>query len=159
MHVLSSKSKIIYLVDVITHAGYKVFWIDNASDCKDMCSRVEIILIPSDCDKKLCDGHFYIDEVVLNALTRIVSKINIKHNNFIILHLSGSHDSTYHLKYHYCHEIFTPACNRSDIENCTLIMESRLVKKDYICMVHRIHLPQTNKLRSPLHYGFQKIHL
>lgn len=105
-------------LDVLHHAGVKVYWLDNDSGCKGVCDRVTHIEINTNSDPKLCNGEFCYDQVLINKLKQVLSTLPEKNTN-IVLHIIGSHGPTYYLRYPQSHRKFVPDCQKSDIQNCT----------------------------------------
>jgi lipid A ethanolaminephosphotransferase len=106
------------VLDVIQRAGINVQWIDNDSGCKDVCSHVPTLNIDINTKSPLCDGKYCFDEIMLPELKRLVSEAKGK-DSLITLHLIGSHGPTYFRRYPAAHRVFTPDCERSDIQNCS----------------------------------------
>nr|WP_321239198.1 phosphoethanolamine--lipid A transferase [uncultured Tolumonas sp.] len=106
------------VLDVIHRAGLNVQWIDNDSGCKGVCARVPTLNIDIKTKSPLCDGTYCFDEVMLPELKRLLAEAKGK-DTLIALHLIGSHGPTYYRRYPASHRIFTPDCERSDIQNCS----------------------------------------
>lgn len=106
------------VLDVIHRAGLNVQWIDNDSGCKGVCARVPTLNIDIKTKSPLCDGTYCFDEIMLPELKRLLAEAKGK-DTLIVLHLIGSHGPTYYRRYPASHRIFTPDCERSDIQNCS----------------------------------------
>jgi lipid A ethanolaminephosphotransferase len=107
------------VVDIIHLAGADVLWISNNNgSCKGVCTRVKSEQVATDISNSLCDGEYCYDEALLKPLRAKLK--NITHENtLIVLHMIGSHGPTYFKRYPKDKRIFTPDCQRSDIQNCT----------------------------------------
>ncbi|MCU4675339.1 phosphoethanolamine--lipid A transferase [Catenovulum sp. 2E275] len=105
------------VIDIIHRAGTKVLWLDNNSSCKGVCKRVDSINIQAK-NTPFCKGHHCFDEALLAPLSQALDAEN-QFNQFIILHLIGSHGPTYYQRYPKRFNVFTPDCARSDIQNCS----------------------------------------
>lgn len=105
-------------IDVLNHAGIALDWLDNDSGCKGVCRNIDNILIERDSDPELCNGQNCYDQVLLNTLDDRLSHLSSK-DSLIVLHIIGSHGPTYYLRYPDEHRVFTPDCQRSDIQNCS----------------------------------------
>ena len=107
------------VVDIIHLAGADVLWISNNNgSCKGVCTRVKSEQVATDISNPLCDGEYCYDEALLKPLRAKLN--NITHENtLIVLHMIGSHGPTYFKRYPKDKRIFTPDCQRSDIQNCT----------------------------------------
>ncbi|QSX38921.1 phosphoethanolamine transferase [Shewanella sedimentimangrovi] len=106
------------VIDVASHAGLAVTWIDNDSGCKGACDRVEHELIKLDADPALCDGESCFDQILLHRLDDKLAALDGR-DSLIVLHVMGSHGPTYFRRYPDDHRFFTPDCQRSDIQNCS----------------------------------------
>lgn len=105
------------VLDVIHRAGVNVRWFDNDSGCKGVCARVPTLEIDIKTQSPLCDGKYCFDEIMLPQLEQALNQANGK-TSLIVLHLIGSHGPTYSRRYPDNHRLFTPDCERSDIQNC-----------------------------------------
>lgn len=105
-------------LDLIQRAGYNVQWIENDGGCKGVCARVPSQEIAINSSDPFCDDKFCYDAAMLPELKKRIAEAQGK-NTIITLHLIGSHGPTYFRRYPDSHRIFTPDCERSDIQNCT----------------------------------------
>ena len=107
------------VIDLIHLAGVDVFWVSNNNGgCKGVCNRVKSEQISTNSIKPLCDGEYCFDEVLVNALKNKLHSLT-KDNTLIVLHMVGSHGPTYYRRYPENKRVFTPDCQRSDIQNCS----------------------------------------
>ncbi|MDO6547410.1 phosphoethanolamine transferase [Pseudoalteromonas carrageenovora] len=106
------------LIDLAQQAGSDVLWVDNNSGCKNVCTRVVNINIPT-AASALCDGKYCFDEALIAPLKRKLANLS-QANTVIVLHMMGSHGPTYFKRYPEKFKQFTPTCDRSDIQNCSL---------------------------------------
>ncbi|MBG9994851.1 phosphoethanolamine--lipid A transferase [Pseudoalteromonas sp. NZS127_1] len=106
------------LIDLAQQAGSDVLWVDNNSGCKNVCPRVVNIDIPTT-PSALCDGKYCFDEALLAPLKRKLANLS-QANTVLVLHMMGSHGPTYFKRYPDKFKQFTPTCDRSDIQNCSL---------------------------------------
>ncbi|WP_244390116.1 phosphoethanolamine--lipid A transferase [Pseudoalteromonas sp. KAN5] len=102
------------ILDIAATAGVDVLWIDNNSGCKNVCNRITT-LTPDD---SLCTQQPCYDEALLAPLRRKLANLS-QANTVIVLHMMGSHGPTYFQRYPDDFRLFTPTCDRSDIQNCT----------------------------------------
>ncbi|MGI2258198.1 phosphoethanolamine transferase [Shewanella sp. GXUN23E] len=108
------------LIDVLAHAGIELDWIDNDSGCKGVCDRVPNKLISLTADPKLCDGESCFDQILVDELRQTVTAMDTDpKDTVIVLHMMGSHGPTYYKRYPDDKRLFTPDCQRSDIQNCS----------------------------------------
>ncbi|MDD9194396.1 phosphoethanolamine--lipid A transferase [Aliivibrio sp. S3MY1] len=122
-------------LDVLTRAGVKSVWIDNDGGDKAVAKNIEKEMISGDSSSDLCDGSSCYDEVLLQGLDKRIQ--NTTGDQLYALHMIGSHGPTYWKRYPENMAVFTPACNRSDIENCsdeeiTNVYDNTLVYTDYV---------------------------
>ncbi|MBT1445466.1 phosphoethanolamine--lipid A transferase [Shewanella sp. JM162201] len=106
------------VMDVLSHAGVELLWLDNDSGCKGVCDRIPNETINLNADPALCSGTSCFDEILLARLDEILSK-PIRKNTLIVLHVMGSHGPTYFERYPEAHKAYVPDCPRSDIQNCS----------------------------------------
>jgi lipid A ethanolaminephosphotransferase len=105
------------LLDILALAGYDILWRENDDGCKGVCDRVKTDYFDARKLTGFCDGKSCFDEVMLDDLDdylRTVTK-----DTFIVLHTIGSHGPTYYQRYPDSFRQFTPACDTSDLKNCT----------------------------------------
>lgn len=123
------------VLDVMSHAGINLLWLENDGGDKGVAKHIRKIEIDSHATPELCNGTSCYDEILL---TDIDEQINAHQGNKLIaLHIIGSHGPTYWQRYPQSKAIFTPACNRSDIENCSdqeiiNVYDNTLVYTDYV---------------------------
>jgi len=122
-------------LDVLSHAGVDLLWIENDGGDKGVASNFSKIDISPQDDPDLCAAGSCYDELMLqNIDDKIQTK---KGNQLIALHIKGSHGPTYWQRYPESKARFSPACNRSDIEHCSdqeivNVYDNTLVYTDYI---------------------------
>ena len=106
-------------IDLINLAGADVLWISNNNgSCKGVCTRVKTIQVDTDKSNPLCDGEYCFDEALLAPLKQKLNSLT-NDNTLIVLHMIGSHGPTYFKRYPSEKSVFTPDCQRSDIQNCS----------------------------------------
>lgn len=106
-------------IDLIHLSGAEVFWISNNSGgCKGVCARIKTEQISTNSKKPLCDGEYCFDEVLVEALRNKLHSLT-NDNTLIVLHMIGSHGPTYYRRYPGNKRVFSPDCQRSDIQNCS----------------------------------------
>ncbi len=98
------------VLDIIHHAGYKLLWRENNTDCKDNCNRIE--------QERFCNVKECPDEILL---TNFAEKIKTARKpTLVVLHQRGSHGPLYALRYPKEFEIYKPICNKEFLQDCTL---------------------------------------
>lgn len=106
------------VLDILTHAGVKVDWIENDGGDKRVAQNISKVEIERSTDNELCTKDSCYDEALLQTIPQRIEQEPGK-NKLFALHLIGSHGPTYYQRYPENKTLFTPACERSDIENCT----------------------------------------
>jgi lipid A ethanolaminephosphotransferase len=106
------------LLDVLSHAGFKVQWRDNNSGCKGVCARVayEDLSHPTPGDA-LCAGDECYDERLLAGLPEKIR--NSTGDLVFVLHQKGSHGPAYARRYPQGFGRFGPVCDTNDFEKCS----------------------------------------
>ena len=106
------------LLDVLSHAGFRVLWRDNNSGCKGVCERVEFVDVsaPSP-DKPHCAEDECYDEGLLDGLPELIRHAD--KDLVVVLHQKGSHGPAYARRYPAGFGRFGPVCNTSEFESCT----------------------------------------
>lgn len=123
------------VLDILAHAGVNLLWLDNDGGDKGVAKNIQKITIDPHENPDLCNGSSCYDAVLLQGLDQKIKAQ--KGNQLIALHLIGSHGPTYWQRYPASKAIFSPACNRSDIENCsdqeiTNVYDNSQVYTDYV---------------------------
>ena len=106
------------VIDVLSHAGAEVVWLENDGGCKGVCDRVETWTYTAKTDSQWCVYEFCYDLLLLDEMEKAIDKVKGK-DAVIVLHVNGSHGPTYYQRYTEQHRHFVPDCQRSDIQNCT----------------------------------------
>jgi lipid A ethanolaminephosphotransferase len=104
------------LLDVLTHAGFRVEWWDNNTGHKEVAARVASRFMTAEDGAEFCQPEC-IDGVFLKRLQTVADTMT--ENTVIVLHQIGSHGPSYWLRYPADHEIFTPACKTPELTDCT----------------------------------------
>lgn len=103
------------LLDVVSHAGLEVTWVDNNSGCKGVCDGIESASVGTSASPMCSSGECF-DEVLLEGIDAEVARGS---SAVLVLHQKGSHGPAYHLRYPPAFERFTPGCTSDDFEDCT----------------------------------------
>ena len=105
------------LLDVLTHAGVNVLWLDNNSDSKDVALRVPYQSYKSPEVNPVCDPECR-DVGMLSALQKHIDA-QPRGDIFIVLHQMGNHGPAYFKRYPPEFEKFKPACRSADLGQCS----------------------------------------
>ncbi|MCI6989770.1 MAG: sulfatase-like hydrolase/transferase [Campylobacter sp.] len=91
-------------------SGIKAYWFDNNSGgCKGVCDRVPLQ------NQKDYRAKGY-DENIFNDAKNLLA--NLDESALIILHLQGTHGSTYYENYPNSFRKFSPTCDSAELQNC-----------------------------------------
>jgi len=105
------------LTDILKRADIGQLWFENNSGSQDVTKRIDIISSPKT-KSEFCNGLTCTDDYLTAHLQEEIDKLK-QNDNIIYLHVIGSHGPTYFERYPKDHEVFTPVCAKSDIQNCT----------------------------------------
>lgn len=103
------------LLHVLRRAGFKVVWLDNQSGCKGVCRDLDVWR-PAPGDPG-CDGSECHDEALLAGMRKLTPEN--EGNVVYVLHQIGNHGPAYHRRYPTAFRHFTPACESSDLGQCS----------------------------------------
>ncbi len=99
------------VLDIFKKNGWNVVWLENNSDCKGVCTRIETHT-PCSTGSGTC-----FDTILTDELKKQLDKLTT--NTFIVLHQAGSHGPTYYKRYPKEFSRFTPVCNTEKLNQCT----------------------------------------
>jgi len=105
------------VLDVLSHAGVNVLWLDNNSDSKGVATRVAYASykdpgLNPDCDQECRD---------VGMLAHLAEYIEAHPQGdiFIVLHQMGTHGPAYYKRYPQSFEKFTPVCRTTELDECS----------------------------------------
>ena len=105
------------LLDVLKHAGVNVLWLENNSSSKGVAERIQHENYKKPALNPVCDSECRDIGMLANIQTYIDEH---QHGDiFIVLHQMGNHGPAYYKRYPPGFEKFTPACQTSQLENCS----------------------------------------
>jgi len=104
-------------LDIISHAGASVLWLDNNSSSKSVADRITYKDYRSSKLNSICNPECR-DEGMLTNLQGIIDEQNNK-DILIVLHSMGSHGPAYYKRYPKGFEVFFPACQTNQLNECT----------------------------------------
>lgn len=106
------------LLDVLSHAGFRVLWRDNNSGCKGVCDRVEFVDVSAPSPgKPHCGADECYDEGLLDGLPELIRQAD--RDLVVVLHQKGSHGPAYARRYPAGFGRFGPVCETSEFDSCT----------------------------------------
>ena len=97
------------VLDIIDHAGYKLLWRENNTDCKDNCNRIE--------QERFCNVKECPDEILLTNFAQKITSTDLP--TLVVLHQRGSHGPLYKLRYPKEFEIYKPICKNEFLQKCS----------------------------------------
>lgn len=124
------------VLDILSHAGVQVHWLDNDGGDKKVAQNIAKEKINKEDNSDLCNQESCFDEVLIRQLPKLIEQDPSK-NKLLVLHLIGSHGPTYYQRYPADKTLFKPACERSDIENCSQeeivnVYDNTIAYTDYV---------------------------
>lgn len=106
------------LLDVLNHAGVRVFWNENNTGCQGVCLRIASGYIPGVLPYKDCQTDFCHDLRLLEGIDSYITE-QPNGDQFIVLHTIGSHGPSYYLRYpEDMPGKFEHSCDTNQIQNC-----------------------------------------
>ena len=106
------------LLDVLSHAGFRVLWRDNNSGCKGVCDRVEFVDVSAPAPGKAhCGADECYDEVLLDGLPELIRHAD--RDLVLVLHQKGSHGPAYAHRYPAGFGRFGPVCESGEFASCS----------------------------------------
>ncbi len=118
----SRKNNYESLIDVFSHAGLAVLWIDNQSGCKGVCERVPQVLTKELKHPTLCRGGECFDEIMLDQLDERIQALPAERRAkgvVIVMHQMGSHGPAYYKRVPDKFKQFQPECKSNALQECT----------------------------------------
>ncbi|OOF35180.1 phosphoethanolamine transferase [Salinivibrio costicola] len=107
------------LLDIMQRAGTEMLWVENDSGDKNVAKHIPQITVNRHESQTYCDGQTCFDEAVIQSFIEKTSNADSSQDLMTVLHLIGSHGPTYFKRYPENMRVFTPDCQRADIENCS----------------------------------------
>lgn len=105
------------LLDVLTHAGVDVVWLDNNAGCKGVCNGVKNESVAHAKHPKLCTAEECYDDILLYKLKDRIGKA--RSDLVVVLHQKGSHGPAYYKRIPGEYRKFTPECRSVNLQDCT----------------------------------------
>jgi lipid A ethanolaminephosphotransferase len=105
------------VLDIVNHAGVEVLWLDNNSDSKGVADRIRFEDYRLAGVNPICDIECR-DEGMLFGLQDFVDS-NPEKDMLVVLHTMGSHGPAYYKRYPDSFEVFLPACQTNQLNECS----------------------------------------
>ena len=109
------------LLDVLSHAGLAVLWLDNQSGCKGVCDRIPNADTGQLAIAGLCDGGECLDEVMLLGLDERIAALPAERRAkgvVVVMHQMGSHGPAYYKRSPPAFKKFLPECTDNALQGC-----------------------------------------
>ena len=104
-------------LDIINGAGVEVLWFENNSDSKGVADRISYIDFKSEDVNPVCDIECR-DEGMLNGLKDYIDWQSGE-DTLVVMHTMGSHGPAYYKRYPSPFEVFSPACQTNQLNECS----------------------------------------
>lgn len=105
------------LFDVLAHAGFAVWWLDNNSGCKGNCDRIATEDFSRPRPSEFCRTDECYDEILVEGLRERLKRAD--RDLVVVLHQKGSHGPAYYLRYPEGFGVFRPACGSNELGRCS----------------------------------------
>ena len=105
------------VLDLISHAGANVIWLENNSSSKSVADRIIFKDYRTSKLNPKCNPECR-DEGMLINLQDYIDEQN-KKDTLIVLHTMGSHGPAYYKRYPEEFEVFKPVCKTNQLNECT----------------------------------------
>ncbi len=105
------------VLDVLSHAGVNIHWLDNNSSSKGVATRFDTRDFRKPAQNPVCDSECR-DEGMLVNLQEVISS-HVDGDILIVLHQMGSHGPAYYKRYPQEFEHFKPDCYTNQLEQCS----------------------------------------
>jgi len=104
------------VLDIVSHSGVEVLWLDNNSDSKGVADRITFKDYRLTGVNPICDIECR-DEGMLAGLQDFIDT-NLDKDMLVVLHTMGSHGPAYYKRYPDSFEVFLPTCQTNQLNEC-----------------------------------------
>lgn len=105
------------VLDILSHAGYRVTWYDNNTGSKGVAKRLDERDEYDSQDPRFCGNAGCFDELLVDNLrSELGAKVD---DRVIVLHTKGSHGPAYYQRYPEAFARFQPACTTNELQLCS----------------------------------------
>ena len=104
------------VLDIISYSGVEVLWLDNNSDSKGVADRITFEDYRLAGVNPVCDIECR-DEGMLAGVQDFIDT-NPEKDMLVVLHTMGSHGPAYYKRYPDSFEVFFPACQTNQLNEC-----------------------------------------
>ena len=104
------------VLDILSHAGYRVTWYDNNTGSKGVAKRLDERDEYNGQDPRFCSRNGCFDALLVDNLR---NELGAKTDDrVIVLHTKGSHGPAYYQRYPDAFARFQPACATNELQRC-----------------------------------------
>ncbi|WP_185970729.1 phosphoethanolamine transferase [Pseudoluteimonas lycopersici] len=104
------------VLDILSHAGYRVTWYDNNTGSKGVAKRLDERDEYNGQDPRFCGKAGCFDELLVeNLRAELGAKTD---DRVVVLHTKGSHGPAYYQRYPDAFARFQPACTTNELQRC-----------------------------------------
>jgi len=110
------------VLDILSHAGYRVTWYDNNTGSKGVAKRLDERDEYDSQDPRFCGKAGCFDEMLVDNLRgELGAKTDDRAapDKVIVLHTKGSHGPAYYQRYPEAFARFQPTCTTNELQLCT----------------------------------------
>ena len=110
------------VLDILSHAGYRVTWYDNNTGSKGVAKRLDERDEYNSRDPRFCGKAGCFDAILLDNLRRELAAgagDGAAVDKVVVLHTKGSHGPAYYQRYPQDFARFKPACATNELQLCT----------------------------------------
>jgi lipid A ethanolaminephosphotransferase len=110
------------VLDILSHAGYRVTWYDNNTGSKGVAKRLDEREDYNDQDPRFCGKAGCLDALLVDKLQGELAAgtdVRAARDKVIVLHTKGSHGPAYFQRYPDAFARFQPACTTNELQRCT----------------------------------------
>lgn len=110
------------VLDILSHAGYRVTWYDNNTGSKGVAKRLDERDDYNDQDPRFCGGNGCLDALLVDRLhgeLAATTDDRATRDKVIVLHTKGSHGPAYYQRYPDAFARFQPACATNELQRCS----------------------------------------
>jgi lipid A ethanolaminephosphotransferase len=144
------------LFGTLERMGVDVWWRDNSTGCKDVCTPSNFEELAGEDDIELCRENVCLDEILLKHIERLF--VDDERDHFLVLHQRGSHGPAYFLDTPDRAKVFMPECHEASLQSCDLssinnAYDNTIVYTDYfLSRVVDLLAEQSDRYRTAMLY-------
>ena len=105
------------VLDLVSHAGASVLWLENNSSSKSVADRIEFLDFSSSQNNPICNPECRDEGMLVNLQNYIDGQDG--NDILIVMHTMGSHGPAYYKRYPKEFEVFKPICETNQLNECS----------------------------------------